>query len=111
MRSNGKALLTGYSVHVCSGVAGINTKNNKTPRIGELKLIVVAAGASWMSSLPEPRKNGVDWSKIILISSKIAKEAKTQLSKNGSPEAIKHGAITISTEELFHRLMTQSFDT
>jgi hypothetical protein len=110
MRANGKALLTGYSVHVCSGVAGKDTKNNKTPRLGEFKLIVEAAGASWMSSLPEPSKTGVDCSKIILISSKIAKEAKTQLSKNGAPDAIKHGATTISTEELFHRLMTQSLD-
>jgi hypothetical protein len=58
MRANGKALLTGYSVHVCSGVAGKDTKNNKTPRLGEFKLIVEAAGASWMSSLPEPTKTG-----------------------------------------------------
>lgn len=104
MRSNRQSLLGGYSVFVCAGVAGNKAKDNRTPPLNEFHLILEAAGAKWLSSLP--RSN---LSKVIVIVSKIDREAKTQLSVKTVAAAIKKGARRTSTEELFHCIMTQHF--
>jgi hypothetical protein len=108
MRSSGKSLLGRYSVFVCAGVAGNKSKNNRTPPIEEFRLILEAAGATWLSSLPSNTKS---LSSTIVIMSKVAGEAKKQLSAKKVAETLKKGAISKTTEEMFHGIMTQKFET
>ena len=82
MRSNGKSVLGTYSVFVCTGVAGNKSKGNRTPPLEEFRLILEAAGATWISSLPNSTKSSSIFSKFILIVSKVDREAKKQLSLN-----------------------------
>ena len=107
MRVSGKSLLGGYSVFVCSGVAGNKAKGNRTPPIDEFRLILEAAGAKMLTTMPSATKKNVDFSKVMVLVSKVASEAKKQSSTKLVAAAIKKGAISKSTEELFHSIMTQ----
>jgi hypothetical protein len=109
MRSNGKSLLGAYSIFVCTGVAGNKSKDNRTPPLEEFRLILEAAGATWISSLPNSTKSSSISSKVILLVSKVDREAKKQLSLKKVAEAVKKGAISKTTEEVFHGIMTQKF--
>ena len=71
-------------------------------------MICEAAGASWQAAVPS--KKGVDFSKLLLITGKEAKEVKKQLSSKRVAEAIKNGAMTLTTEQLFAGMMTQQLD-
>ena len=111
VRSQGKTLLEGFSVHLCVGVAGNKSKTNKTPPIKEFKLIISSTGASWISSLPDSGKgnNNEDFSNIIIVSSKIAREADKQLAVKRIAEAVARGARTLTTEDFFRGIMNQKF--
>jgi hypothetical protein len=109
LRSNGKIVLGTYCVFVCTGVAGNQSKDNRTPPLKEFRLILEAAGATWISSLPNSTSSSSIFSKVILIVSKVEREAKKQLSLKKVAEAVNKGAISQTTEELFHGIMTQKF--
>jgi hypothetical protein len=108
MRSDGKSLLGQYSIYMCAGVAGNKSANNRTPPLEEFRLIVEAAGASWVKTLPKTTSSRL--SSTIILVSKLKKEASRQLSTKKVAEAIKNGAICKTTEELFHGIMTQKFN-
>ena len=97
-------------MHVCSGVAGNKQKGNMTPPSKEFRLIVEAAGGKWLASVPDAKKKGVDCTKIILVVSKIKKDAKKSLLTKRTAEAEKNGAIIMTTEQLFASMMTQKLD-
>jgi hypothetical protein len=108
MRSDGKSLLGQYYIYVCAGVAGSRSPSNRTPPLEEFRLIVEAAGASWVKTLP--KKTSSSLSSTIILVSKVQKEASKQSSTKKVAEALKNGAICRTTEELFHDIMTQQFD-
>jgi len=105
MRSTGDSLLGGFVVCCCPGVTGNKKKGNMTPPAKEFRLIVEAAGALWAQSLA---KVG-DFSKLIIVVSKLEDEAARQLSTKKVDEALRKGAITKSTEDIFHSIMQQQF--
>mmetsp|Transcript_18810 Transcript_18810/g.46608 ORF Transcript_18810/g.46608 Transcript_18810/m.46608 type:complete len:201 (-) Transcript_18810:167-769(-) len=105
MRSLGESLLGGFTVSCCPGVAGNGKKGNKTPPAEEFQLIVEAAGASWVPSLA---KVG-NFSKLIIVVSKLEREAKKQLAEKKVAKALTKGAISKSTEEIFDSIMQQQF--
>lgn len=110
MRKNSQSLLGGYFVHVCSGVAGNKQKGNMTPPSKEFRLIVEAAGGKWLASVPDAKKKGFDCTKMILVVSKIEKDATKSLATKRAAEAKRNGAIIMTTEQLFASMMTQQLD-
>ena len=110
MRSKGESLLGGLDVHVCSGVAGNKQKGNMTPPAKEFRLIVEAAGGKWLTSVPDVKKKGVDCTKMILVVSKVEKEATKSLKSKRAADAKANGAISMTTEQLFASMMTQQLD-
>ena len=107
MRAEGTSLLGTCSVYVCAGVAGNKAKNNKTPPMTEFRLIIEAAGAKWIKSLPATKSG---FSSVIILVSKCEAEAKKQMKVKNVAAALNSGAICKTTEELFHCIMTQQFD-
>lgn len=95
-------LLSGRAVYVCKGVAG-----NKAPPENELRLIVEAAGGTWLSSLTSPSKDGKN-STIIIVTSDP--EPKKQVSSKDVTAALKGGAAKKTTSWLFRATMTQQLD-
>eukprot|EP00980_Cylindrotheca_fusiformis_P007831 scaffold1669_cov129-Cylindrotheca_fusiformis.AAC.42 len=106
IKCSGKTLLGGFSIYCCAGVTGNKKKGNKTPPQKEFILIVEAAGATWQDSLP---KKG-DFSRIIVVVSKVNGEAKKQLTTKKVAEAVANGAVIKTTEEIFHGIMQQEID-
>jgi hypothetical protein len=103
MRSRGESLLGGYSIFLPRGVAGNTAKDNRTPPMKEFKLILQAAGATVISTIPEKD----DFSDTIIVTSKLPKEAKKQLAARAVADAITKGATSTTTESIFQCFMTQ----
>ena len=93
-------LLEGWSVFVCKGVAG-----NQAPDAKELRLMVEAAGGSWLSSVT---KKGLDFSKLLIITSDP--EESKQVSMKTVSGALENGAAKRTTSWLFDTLMKQDSD-
>jgi hypothetical protein len=104
MRLKGTCLLP-FLIFCCPGVAGNKKKGNMTPPTKEFRLIMEAAGAIWATSLAKV----ADFSKLIIVVSKVEDEAAKQLSTKKVTEALKNGAISKSTEEIFNSIMQQKF--
>lgn len=105
MRSTGNSLLGGFTVCCCPGVAGNKKKGNMTPPAKEFQLIVEAAGALWAPSVVKI----ADFSRLIIVVSKLEDEAAKQISTKKVAEALQNGAISKSTEEIFDSIMQQQF--
>jgi hypothetical protein len=97
---HGAYLLGGWSIYVCKGVAG-----KKAPPEKELRLIVEAAGGTWLSSLS---KSNAEGDKVLLVTSDP--ETKKQLSEKAVSIALKNGAIKRTTAWLFRATMTQELE-
>ena len=93
-------LLEGWSVFVCKGVAG-----NRAPDANELRIMVEAAGGSWLSSWT---KKGLDFSKLLIITSDP--EESKQVSVKAVCGALENGAAKRTTSWLFDTLMKQELD-
>lgn len=94
----GAHLLDGWSVYVCAGVAGINAPPEK-----EFRLIVEAAGASWLSS---PSARGLDPAKLLIITS----DPEPRMPSKPVVTALKNGATKRTTTWLFDAMMAQEVD-
>ena len=81
-----------------------------TPPSKEFRLIVEAAGGKWLASVPDAKKKGLDCTKMILVVSKIEKDATKSLATKRAAEAKRNGAIIMTTEQLFASMMTQQLD-
>lgn len=99
----GTSLLGGWWIYVCKGVAG-----NKAPSEEELKLIVEAAGGTWLSSLNPSGMKDVDASRLLMVTGDP--ETKKQLSPKPVASALRSGAVKQTTSWLFHAIMTQHLD-
>ena len=93
-------VLGGWSVYICSGVAG-----NKAPTRKELHLILEAAGAHVLESLSET--HCTDPAKTIVLTSDPCTEA--QLREDGIQRVTSLGARKFSTSWLFRTIITQRF--
>jgi hypothetical protein len=96
-------LLGGWWIYVCKGVAG-----NKAPAEDELRLIVEAAGGTWLSSLNASGMKDVDVSRLLVVTGDP--ESKKQLSPKLVASALSGGAVKRATSWLFHAVMTQHLD-
>ena len=92
-------VLGGWSVYICSGVAG-----NKAPSLREIHLIIEAGGGQVMKSLS--RTESFDRTKIIVLTSDPS--TKLQLGELGVAKAKRCGAKVMSTSSLFHTIITQN---
>jgi hypothetical protein len=111
MRTSGKTLLGGFAVFVCPGVAGQKAKGNMTPPAKEFRLIIEAAGATWLSSVPSSKTKGEDdFSSIVVVTSKLDDEAEKQLTNKRIAAVVEKCALVLTTEQLFHSMMTQQLD-
>ena len=104
---NGKAvrnqrggLLGGWSVHFCKGVAG-----KKAPPEHELRLIVAAAGGTFLKTASARATKDVDASKIIIITSDPATAA--QKADKDVKRLASQGAKIFTTKWFFHSIITQ----
>ena len=93
-------LLEGWSVFVCKGVAG-----NRAPEAKELRLMVEAAGGSWLATCT---KKGIDFSKLLIITSD-PEQTKPVPVKSVSG-ALENGASKRTTTWLFDAFMKQECD-
>jgi hypothetical protein len=98
LRTN-ELLLESWSVYICTGVA-----DNKAPPAKELKLMVEAAGGTYLSS---PTCRGTDYDKLLIITSDP--ETKRQVTK-GVVNAVAMGATKQTTSWLFTAMMTQEIN-
>jgi hypothetical protein len=99
----GTTLLGDWWVYVCKGVAG-----NKAPSEDELRLIVEAAGGTWLASLSASGTKGVSVSRLLVVTGDP--ESKKQLSVKLVASALRSGAVKQTTSWLFHAIMTQHLD-
>jgi hypothetical protein len=99
----GTKLLGGWCIYVCKGVAG-----NKAPSEDELRLIVEAAGGTWLSSLNAAGMKDVDVSRLLVVTGDP--ETKKQLSPKLVVTALSGGAVKRTTSWLFHAVMAQHLD-
>jgi hypothetical protein len=99
----GTSLLGGWWIYVCKGVAG-----KKAPSEAELKLIVEAAGGTWLSSLNSSYMKDVDVSRLLVVTGDP--DTKKQLSPKPVASALRDGAVKQTTSWLFHAVMTQHLD-
>ena len=104
---NGKAvrnqrggLLGGWSVHFCKGVAG-----KKAPPEHELRLIVAAAGGTFLKTASARATKDVDASKMIIITSDPATAA--QKADKDVKRLTSQGAKIFTTKWFFHSIITQ----
>ena len=104
---NGKAvrnqrggLLGGWSVHFCKGVAG-----KKAPPEHELRLIVAAAGGTFLKTASARATKDVDASKMIIITSDPATAA--QKADKDVKRLTSQGAKIFTTKWFFHAIITQ----
>lgn len=100
MQKKGTKVLTGWSVHVCKGVAG-----NKAPPAKELKLIVENAGGAWKPSLAQGPLANSDFSRLLIITSDP--EKKSQTTVRAVKAALADGATKKTTSWLFGCMMKQ----
>ena len=98
MRMSEQTLLGGWGVYACQGVA-----NNKAPPENELKLIVEAAGGTWLSSPSDHTALNT----LIITSDP---EAKKQTSSKAISTAIKQGAKKYPVSWLFDCIMAQQLN-
>ena len=91
-------VLGGWSVYICSGVAG-----NEAPSLKELHLIIKAAGGQVLESLT--KSTILDPTMIIVLTSNPSTES--QLSEYGVERVVRLGAKTLTTSWLFHTIITQ----
>jgi hypothetical protein len=96
--ANRMYLLSGWSVHVCEGVAG-----KKAPPEDELQSIVEAADGIWLRSLSLKASN-----RTLVITSDP--ETKKQISNKSVVAALKSGAVKKTTTWLFHAIMRQQLN-
>jgi len=92
-------VLGGWFVFVCSGVAG-----NKAPNMKELQLIIEAAGGNVLKSLSN--EDDFDPVKTIVLTSEPSTQS--QLKERGVARVERQGARLLSTQTLFHTIITQS---
>ena len=100
MRKKRTRVLTGWYVHVCKGVAG-----SKAPPENELRLIVEGAGGTWVSSATQKALAGIDYRKLLIITSDPTKA--TQVSPKAIKEALAKKATSHTTTWLFDCIMKQ----
>lgn len=98
MRRHKTALLDGWFVYVCKGVAG-----NKAPPQKEMRLIIEVAGGQWLSE--SNLKKEVDHSNVLVITSD--ENFKKQVSTKVVARALDNGAKKKPTSWLFNCIMTQ----
>lgn len=91
-------VLGGWSVHICSNVAG-----NRAPSTKELTLIILAAGGKVLETLSE--SHVLDPLKTIVLTSDPNTEA--QLAEHGVERVASLGAKIATTSWLFHTIITQ----
>lgn len=103
MREKGEKLFGGWWIHVCKGVS-----SNKAPPEKEMKLIVETAGAQWQPTLSPKNLNGVDLSRLLIITSDP--EVKKQISTKAVATALENGALKQTTSWLFGCIMKQKID-
>jgi hypothetical protein len=104
LRRKNKFLLSGYSVYVCSGVAGV-----KAPPKEELNLIVNAAGGKWLSSLAPRDIGDINASKILIVTKEKPDKKKTKSTEASNVDkAVKLGAQTCHASRLFQCIIRQS---
>lgn len=99
--SKGERLLDGWSVYVCPGVSG-----NKAPPTSELKLIVEAAGGSWLTKLESNPTLSYDKTLIITSDPPTGKQEKAK----SVERAVHKGAKKRTTSWLFRTTITQELD-
>jgi hypothetical protein len=93
-------ILDGWNVFVCHGVAG---KSNGAPTEEELKYIVEATGATWISS-----RRSLPSTRLLVLTSDP--ETKVQISKKAVAVALEHGAIKRSIKWFFGATFKQKTD-
>ena len=110
LRKSGASLFDGWWVHVCKGVAGNKTAGKRTPPADEVKMIVEAAGAAWLSSLTPKimQQHEVDPSRLLIITSDP--EVKKEVAPKPVATALDNGAQKQSIAWLFHCIMTQKLE-
>jgi hypothetical protein len=91
-------ILDDWNVFVCDGVAG-----NKAPSKDELKCIVEATGATWVTSL-----RGVPSERLLILTSDP--ETKAQTSKKAIASALQQGATKRSITWFFEATFRQQTD-
>ena len=89
-------VLGGWSIYICTGVAG-----NNAPSAKELKLVVEATGATLLGKVSD----AIDPSKTILLCSDPCTDV--QRSLKGADKMMGQGAKMLSTAWLFHTIITQ----
>ena len=77
-----------------------------TPPSKEFRLILESAGGTWLTSLPSKK----DFSGTVIIVSKLQNEAKKQVLTKKVAVALEKGAVSKTTEEIFHSIMLQEFN-
>lgn len=93
----GHRVLEGWHILVCNGVAG-----NNAPGEEELKLIISAAGGTWITSSEEAN----DIKRTIVIT----KDPEPKRLGRAAAAAVDNGARKKSTKWLFHTLITQELN-
>ena len=96
--NRGQYLLSGWSVYLCTGVAG-----KKAPPKHEMQMIVEAAGGIWMEKIP----NNITVPLLIITSNP---EQKKQVSPKAVQHALRQGAEKRTTKWLFSATFTQTTD-
>lgn len=99
LKGKNRGLFDGWNIFVCKGVAG-----NKAPPEGELRLVVEATGATYLSSPSQLKSLKPD--KTIFITSEP--ESKQQVSSKVIAKALQQGAEKRSVKWLFDAIMNQS---
>ena len=97
VREERGGVLGGWNLYICSGVAG-----NRAPPAKELKLIVEAAGATFLRSVSG--KSALDPAKTIIITSDPANDKQLKEAR----KVTTMGARTHTTTWLFQVMITQS---
>lgn len=106
LRAKGTLLLDSVDMFLCNGVAGSVREGDKTPPEKDFRLILEGAGAKVLTTLAQ---RSSEKGKMVIVTSKDAKERKKQLAKRDVATAVKQGAIVKTAEEIFHAIMTQDF--
>jgi serine/threonine protein kinase len=92
-------VLGGWSVYICSGVAG-----NRAPSLKEIHLIIEAGGGQVLKCLVNT--DAFDPPKTIVLTSDPS--TKSQFGERGVAKAVRFGAKVMSTSLLFHTIITQN---
>ncbi len=93
-------LLHGWKIYICANVAG-----NKAPKEADLRMMIAAAGGTWLEPNEVPLKDGEDPSHVIVITSHPA--TTEQLEDENAKKAAENGAGYFTTSWLFDSFMHQ----